>query len=244
MSNISSSAAVSRPEVTGTAPAEPLSPGLSRSRYGFFVAGAFLGFTIGFLFGFYVTDVIGSTLVGIAALAGGIVWAWRFGFVGQRENEVPWQALGFGLLCTIGVSAGILVRTHSLLAVPLSAQLKELKDAGFPDQEARDIVSIRRFGVQFQRDYGSPTAQIPRAARPPSLSESPAGNPTNAHFDPLCERLAASRFNNVGERLAAFRDAGGQWTAMATVIATIDAKRRAALLDTSYNLVCRPPHDL
>lgn len=108
------------------------------------VAGAGLGLLVGFLLGLSVTQVVGGVITALAALLGGFL-----GLSGDSGSpNRTWRIGAFGLCCVLGIIAGLDIRANDLLAPSVKQAVKAYEGAGYPPQQARDLVAFERLGIK------------------------------------------------------------------------------------------------
>jgi hypothetical protein len=164
------------------------------------LAGAGLGLVVGLLMGLSTASVVGGV---VAALAAALA-----AFLGLSPNITSDRTVrvgAFGLACSIGVIAGLSIRTGSAgLSPTVRADVEAWSQAGFPPEEAREMVAYQRLGVHPKSREVSP--------KPAPSAESPVLFSTTADFCSLTTGLPPTEvlkaikgptFGRVGSAFAA-----------------------------------------
>lgn len=107
------------------------------------VAGSGLGLLVGILLGLSVTQLVGGVVGALSAVLAGF-----FGLSGMAGAGRAWRIGAFGFGCVCGVLGGLAVRSGSLLAPTIAADVARWQQAGFPPAEARAYVLYERLGVK------------------------------------------------------------------------------------------------
>jgi hypothetical protein len=194
-------------------------------------AGSGLGLLVGYLLGLSVSQVVGGVVAALSALLGAFLGLQP----GAASADAAPQARGraartgaFGLFCVIGITLGLAVRSGSLLAPSVKADVQDWVTAGYAPAEAQAYVAFARLGLQ------------PKGAE---LASGAAGEAAvNAHTNTLFAAATRSACNDVDglatidDKLAALRAHGGSFAALAQAIA--QAPDRAAALARAMKQLC------
>jgi hypothetical protein len=193
--------------------------------------GGALGLCVGTLMGMTTAPVVGTVVGALAAL-----FATIFG-VKDQDLSTFGRIGGFGVLCVLGVVAGIYLRTHNSLGISAGQQVAEWRAAGFTEDVARSIVLYKELGVLVDPSGGLTTTQRAEKIVPqPSLT---ATTLSSAGAEE-CADMAPSRFGDDPARIVqSYKAAGGEWETLATAIATLPPANQSALIHAAYDLACR-----
>jgi hypothetical protein len=114
-----------------------------------FFAGGAVGSIVGLIAGVSVSPVT-STILG--SLSTGLLVL--LGFKASKDDAEPHNSLrvlGFGIVCSVCLLAGMYIRTHGLLSPSLNTQDKSLANV-FPDASLRQqILLLTNYGMESQR---------------------------------------------------------------------------------------------
>lgn len=200
-------------------------------------AGASIGLLLGLLLGLSAAPAVALVVGALAALLGSVVLpaAQAKGLPAETAAAVAkaaaWRSTALGLACIAGLVAGLWMRTHDVLSPPapsLARQLAELRDAGYPADEARRLVASRAF---------------PAAERAASGAAPAAGLRSTVLFgqgSSACEQMAPSRYASVAAAGQAYAAAGdASLAALAHALAALpEEAQRAAVLKAAVAELC------
>jgi hypothetical protein len=200
------------------------------------LAGTGIGVLVGLLIGLSVSEVVGAVVGGLMALLAA--------FLGLKEEARPattqgqplngpalraWRLTGFGLVCSVAILAGLLIRTHNLLSRTPRQLVQTWKDAGYPDKTARDLAAYQELGLVTE-------------GWKPIKVEGVAARTTSSLFGTesasRCGELAPSRFSDAKERAYAFVLSGSGWKAIGETVRDLEISKQEKLLDATWKLVC------
>lgn len=189
------------------------------------VAGGGLGLLTGLLLGLSVASVVGSVVAALAAVLAGF-----FGLRSQAEPGGGGRVLrigAFGVACSLGLLAGVAIRAQDLFAPSVAGEVERWTQAGYPPEQARQLVAFRLLGVAPK------DAEIlPKPARDSVLFAGPSPGE--------CGNLAPQRFAAAGPEAwaEAMTRAGAGWRGLAEAAERVPAERRAGLLEAAWRLAC------
>ncbi len=202
-------------------------------------AGASIGLLLGLLLGLSAAPAVALVVGALAALIGSVVLP-----AAQAKGQAPevaaaaakaaaWRSTALGLACIGGLVVGLWMRTHDLLSPPqptLAQQLAELRDAGYPADEARRLVASRAFPAAERAASGAAGAA---AAGPRSTLLFGKGSSA-------CEQMAPSRYASVAAAGQAYAAAGDPaLAALAHALAALpDEAQRSAVLEAAVKELC------
>ncbi|MDF2179929.1 hypothetical protein P2G88_16875 [Aliiglaciecola sp. CAU 1673] len=186
-------------------------------------SGAGIGVLLGVLMGLSVTQVVAEVVVGLVALLSAAL-----GLVSTTEKITvrPWRIGAFGICATLSVVAAIYVRTHDLLAPSESEQHVTWKAMGFSDKEAGQLVAYRQLGI------------LPKGVEVDANARQGKSSVLYAADAEACRDLEPSQFPDLNEIITAWRIQKGQWSQLANIATTLDARQAHSLLVASWSLAC------
>ena len=180
------------------------------------LAGAGLGALVGLLLALSMAQAVGGVIAALAALLGGF-----FGLARADSAGLAVRIGVFGIFCVAGIIGGLMIRNGGNLLPSVQGDVAEWTRAGYPPEEARDLVALQRLGVKPK--------EATLVARPAS---------TNALFDSrttvVCGRLEQTP--DVADKLRILLEQGGALAGLAaTAQATSDP---AAALSAGLKAAC------
>jgi MFS family permease len=178
-------------------------------------SGIGLGGLVGLLVALSTAHVVGSVIAALTALLAGF-----FGLSNTQVDTSGWRIGSFGFACIIGVIAGLWIRNGGELLPTVESQIGEWTSAGYPEEQARELVALQRLGIK-------PTDA--------ELVQQPSINSLFSAGDKaLCGRLES--VPDVQARLRILREGGGTLPALAAQAeASADP---AAALAAGVKLLC------
>ena len=192
------------------------------------VAGGGLGVLFGLLVGLTTTPVVASVLASLVALA--------VAFVGLSESApagispaTPLRLAVFSLCAAIFVLAGIYVRTHGLLSPSAASISRELTEAGFDPEEAKDLVRLRLFGVMPE---GATTVA------PDNLGGRVAASTLFSADAEDCRRLLQDRRLDQPQRIASLLEMSPPFRKVGERLQNTAPERRGPLLEAAEFYLC------
>ncbi len=193
--------------------------------------GGALGLCVGTLMGMTTAPVVGTVVGALAAL-----FATIFG-VKDQDLSTFGRIGGFGVLCVLGVVAGIYLRTHNSLGISAGQQVAEWRAAGFREDVARSIVLYKELGVLVDPNGGLTTTQRAEKIAPqPSLTSTTLSSTAAEE----CANMAPSQFGDDPARIVqSYQAAGGDWETLANAISAAPPDNRSTLIHAAYDLACR-----
>ena len=163
-----------------------------------------IGSLVGVLVGMSVSPVVAGILTTLGGLLAAMLGL-QDGGPADAEAESAFARLrmnglrigAFGFACVAGVFVGVYVRAHDVFAVPVETQVRTWEAAGFPAEEARQLVIFHKLGI------------TPEGKQITAGDAQKAGGSalygTLADLD-LCNKLSMQRLgNDVPEILRAYR---------------------------------------
>ena len=118
------------------------------------VAGSGLGLLVGVLLSLSVSPVVGGVISALTVLLGAF-----FGLTPSTGPGRAWRIGSFGLACTIGVVAGLALRTGNQFASSLEKQSAEWQRAGATKEQALAFLAYERLGI---RPRGAELGEAPK----------------------------------------------------------------------------------
>jgi hypothetical protein len=202
--------------------------------FGQLFAGTGLGLLVGILVGLSSSPVV-SVVVG--ALAAGMVTL--LGYTrSSKDGEHAYSEgsvlrLGsFGVACAVAILCGLYIRTHNWLSPTITDQVADVQKAGYTPEEAHRWVAYKNVGTVLTSATGT-TPTPTSAANSVASSVLFAGDNSGE-----CQNFDPSRFKDTQEQLYALRQLGGKRAEYAEKIATLDAAKQRAVLDSLKFLFC------
>lgn len=196
-----------------------------------------MGFLLGFLIGLSASPVVGSVVGGLTALlvtffglrnpdaeAGGP----SAGEAASIREARVYTVGAFGLLATVGVAAGLFVRTHDLLSMSPQERVRRWMDAGFPESEARAVARFELTGI------------LPSGATIPEDRDlaSPGSSLLFAGRKEQCDRLDLSQLGDAESLRNAFLLEGEPWASIAGAVASLPPSDQVQALEAVRRLAC------
>jgi hypothetical protein len=107
-------------------------------------AGIGLGMLLGVIIGLSISQVTGIILGALTSLLAAF-----FGLRDKKSDDQskPIIICYFGASCFIFIMLGIYIRTHQLLSPSLASQTEKLKEVGFNQNEIKQILLAKEFGL-------------------------------------------------------------------------------------------------
>src|SRR5687767_7048008 len=106
-------------------------------------SGIGLGGLVGLLVALSTAHVVGSVIAALTALLAGF-----FGLSNTQVDTSGWRIGSFGFACVIGVIAGLWIRNGGELVPTVVSQIEEWTSAGYPEEQARELVALQRLGIK------------------------------------------------------------------------------------------------
>lgn len=108
-----------------------------------FLAGAGMGGLTGLLVGLSVNSVAGGILTAIAAILAAVL-----GLKGDQGVGNSMRMFGFGLVCVMGLLAGIFIRGNDTLSQSVSDRVQNWTAAGYDAKTAREYAAWQILGAK------------------------------------------------------------------------------------------------
>ncbi|MBB5063079.1 hypothetical protein [Granulicella mallensis] len=199
-------------------------------------SGVALGLLLGALIGLsqspIATNVAGA-LTGALALFLGLSTKGESG--GQLPTTLRASAAktcGFGVACTLSVVLSLYARTHNTFSTAVKPQIDELIGAGFTQDEAHAWVAYKNAGLLFRMNREMTASESDkRAQTAESILFSDPGVDPCFNFDP-------KRIAGVDARVAAMRNSGPRFLALAEAISKMDPATKEAVMNGMSQLFC------
>lgn len=191
-----------------------------------FLSGLFLGLLVGGLVGISVSGLTGDVLAGLLALLAAF-----FGLGGKLPGSgsvTKVRLIAFSIGVLVGVSAGILVRSHAWLAPPLNTVIQTYEDAGLPGQLAQELAVFDQTGLR--------TGSLAAAPEPESAKR--GGFAFNAATSAQCSALSDTALATTALRLDAMAKAGAPWEQAGRFGSTLPASQQSDFADLIHSLLC------
>lgn len=198
---------------------------------GEFFAGATMGMLIGSLIGLSTVPVVGGVVSALTALIGAFL-----GLAGPNASKLPLtfqpaRVIGFGLCCVIAIVAGIIIRTHHLLAPAAKDQVASLVAAGFDQPAAIELVAYQNFGIV-------PAGKTIQENRVTQAGTSGLFAFESESVSAVCKELSRSHDQAPSERLKAFPVGGAKFRAIGDRISHVPIGNQATMLDAVSLIFC------
>ncbi|MCG7550378.1 hypothetical protein [Pseudoalteromonas sp. Of7M-16] len=111
--------------------------------------GAGIGLLFGVVMGTSVTPTVTILLGALTTILAAIL-----GLNDRHFNDAKAARIGaFGIACVIGAYLGIYVRSHNLLAPSLVELKAQYVAAGYTEQQALQLLTLKEFGMQLDNAY-------------------------------------------------------------------------------------------
>jgi hypothetical protein len=200
-------------------------------------AGGGLGLCVGVLMGMTTAAVVGVVIGALTALFA-VIFGDQIGRSrgGAASDPSGFARIGaFGAMCTVGVLVGVAVRAHNYLGETPAVEVGSLEAAGFSKPVALQLYMYRTFGmVQTDDQHVHPATNAPP---PPNVNQSSlSAGPAASE----CRRYATSEYHdNPANVISAWRNAGGEWAAVANALAGVPPEQQIATAKAAWSLACR-----
>jgi len=205
------------------------------------IAGAGIGMLVGIATSFSSAPV---TAVVVGAISAGLLVL--LGFQkgdASAENAAPTDAgavarvAAFGIACSVALVAGLVVRTHDLLAPTPAQTQQKWKDAGFTDEQARQIALYEKSGLTLNKGTGKEgdfAANRSTSAGTEStlLFATRSGSP--------CPYFDKNNYATTGDMLQAMELQGGALQKFAVSTEKLSAGERDDVVNSVGGLLCAP----
>lgn len=159
------------------------------------LAGAGLGALVGLLLALSMAQAVGGVIAALAALLGGF-----FGLARADSAGLAVRIGFFGIFCVAGIVAGLTLRNGGKLVPSVQGDVAEWTAAGYPPEQARQLVALQRLGVKPEN-----ATLVPQ---PKSLV-----GLFGADVAAVCGRLEQTP--DTGDRLRILREQGGAFAGLA-----------------------------
>ncbi|MDK2593783.1 hypothetical protein [Pseudoalteromonas obscura] len=209
--------------------------------------GAGIGLLFGVVMGTSVTPTVSILLGTLTTILGAIL-----GLNDRYFNDAKAARIGaFGIACVIGAYIGIYVRSHNLLAPSLVELKAQYVSAGYTEQQALQLLTLKEFGMRLDSTYAGDETS---AKSEFSFSEQ-AANIANQHNSLLfsssisvngCDELSYTDSSlELDEIVNNFELTGGVWATVSESIVTEfeESEQKKMLLAIRYS-VCAQQQDL
>jgi hypothetical protein len=216
--------------------------------WGDVISGIALGSLVGLLVGLSTSPVVGAVISGLVALL-----ATYLGLNGSALPKKPGERAKslsevsrshvriacFSAGAIIGVLLGVVLRTHDALGISKADRLKEWRNLGLSDHEARHLVVLGELGL------------VPKTWPPSSdstpIDVSPDGKENRrtrvtelygATADE-CRQLRPDQFSSPAETVNAWKLQGGKWAEAGNVVASTSPETQASAAQAIWDLACK-----
>jgi hypothetical protein len=199
-------------------------------------SGIALGLLLGALIGLSQSPVA-ATVVG--ALTGALALFLGFSTRGESGAAQSTASLasaartcGFGVACTLAVVFALYARTHDAFSIAVKRQIDALVGAGFTPDEAHAWVAYKNAGLLFRINREMIASESDKRAQTAEsvLFADPGVDP--------CFNFDSKRIPSVDDRIAAMRNSGPRFVALAEAISKMDSARKVAVMDGMSQLFC------
>jgi hypothetical protein len=197
------------------------------------VAGAGLGCFFGVAMGLSASPLVSATMGTLVALTGV--------FLGFKETKADvaepetisaassarlWGVGSFGLFCSLGIIAGLWIRTHDSLAASPQQQVNKWIAASFDSATSRAIVKYQVTGL------------IPENTK----TATPAPNSRNSVLFGAdvneCDKLNPSNYSDAKDLRTLYVLTGGGWKTFALAMDSVETHSRLRAFTATWTLVC------
>jgi hypothetical protein len=149
-------------------------------------------------------------------------------------NASALRVLGFGFSCSLFLLAGIALRTHDLLAPPLSAQAQALNLPLLSPAEQKQLLFYKAFGLSAAAADGSHLTQADEK-KSTAASGSSVLFATQAE---LCDALNRKSYASISDYLSALENRKGDYAALAAEIKNLPPAAQEQLAASIGKIVC------
>lgn len=193
------------------------------------LAGAALGLCLGILIGMTTAPIVGTVVGALAALFGTV-----FG-VRLQDLEGFARIGGFGAFCLFGVLLGVVLRTHNILGITVTQQVKEWVAAGYDTTTARQIVLYRELGLLSDK-----SGRLTVTPRSEKVGLSTASAHLSAAGEEECAQTDPANFaNDPAKIIRSYSSFGGEWNVLASSLKELPPDKQRAIADAAWRLACR-----
>jgi hypothetical protein len=221
-----------------------VSKGSLGSTIGSAIAGAAVGMLVGIAAGLSSAPVIA---VVVGAVSAGLLI-----LLGLKKADPPpadpsaasandhavARIAAFGIVCTASLLIGVVLRSHDLLAPPAKAVEQTWKDAGFSDEQARQIALYQKVGLRFGTGDGKDGGLV--ESRPGTAGSGSTLLFATRAAEP-CTYFNRKNYATTDYMLQAMELQGGDLKNFATAARTIrGSTQRDQVIDAAGALLCAP----
>ncbi len=203
------------------------------------VAGGAIGLLVGIAAGLssapVIAVVVGAISAGLLILLGlkkGDPATESAGDEHARDPSVA-RIAAFGIVCTLGLLLGVLARAHDMLSPSITKSVQTWKDAGYPEQQAREIVVYLRAGLSKGKE-----GEL--VANRPSLAGAQSTFLAAAASDSVCRFFDRNNYKTTDDMLDAMKQQGGALEKFATSLEPISGAQRDDVINAAGGVICGP----
>jgi hypothetical protein len=214
-----------------------------QSAVGGAVAGGAIGLLVGIAAGLssapVIAVVVGAISAGLLILLGlkkGDPATESSGNEGAGATSVA-RIAAFGIVCTLGLLLGVLARAHDVLAPSVTKSVQAWKDAGYPEQQAREIVLYLRAGLTQPKSEGKESELV---ANRPSLAGAQSTFLAAAASDSVCRFFNRNNYGTTADMLDAMKQQGGALEKFATSLDKVGGAQRDDVINAAGEVICGP----
>ena len=155
---------------------------------------------------------------------------------GAASDHAVARIAAFGIFCTLALVAGVMIRAHDLLAPSAKSVAQTWKDAGFSDEQARQIALYQKVGLSLGKGDGKDGGVVesrPGAAGSESsvLFATRSGSP--------CPYFSRKNYAKTDDMLKAMELQGGDLQRFALSVETLGSSaQRDQVIDATGGMIC------
>jgi hypothetical protein len=212
-----------------------------QSAVGGAVAGGAIGLLVGIAAGLssapVIAVVVGAISAGLLILLGlkkGDPATESSGNEGAGATSVA-RIAAFGIVCTLGLLLGVLARAHDVLAPSVTKSVQAWKDAGYPEQQAREIVLYLRAGLTQPKSEGKEGELVANRA---TAAGAQSGVLFAASSMSVCPYFDRDNYSSTKKMLDAMKLHGGALEGFATALDKVGDAQRDDVVKATGEVIC------
>ena len=142
----------------------------------------------------------------------------------------------FGVVCTFALIGGVTIRAHDLLAPSAKSVEQTWKDAGFSDEQARQIALYQKVGLSFGKGDGKDGGLV--ESRPGSAASESSVLFATRSGSP-CPYFSRKNYANTEDMLKAMELQGGDLQKFAIAVEALGSNaQRDQVVDAAGGVIC------
>lgn len=154
------------------------------------------------------------------------------GEAGAREVV---RITAFGIVCTLALILGVLVRAHDMLAPSAHKLEQNWKDAGFSEDQAREIVLYEKLGLTSAKGEGKGGGFV---AHREGLAGAQSSGLFAAPSTSVCPYFDRHNYSSTDDMLNAMKLQGGALEKFAKSVEQLSAVQRDEVVDAVGGVLC------